>query len=130
MNLEPKQPHLPLGTMVDEMYTIRNQRSELARQDKALTAEYEALAAQVMAALDEQETTMTRAKTASAIITEETVAQVDNWDLTYEYIKEHSAFYLLQRRFNNAAWREITESGDTVPGTVPVKVRKIAVRKI
>ncbi len=130
MTNETVQPQMNLGSMIDRMYELRNQRSELSKQDKALRAEFEALSMQVMALLDEQGTTMSRASTASAIITEEEVAHVEDWDQTYEFIKENDAFYLLQRRFNNAAWRELKASDQLVPGTEAVKVRKVALRKI
>lgn len=124
------QPPATLGSMIDQMFAIRQQRAELSTEDKKLSAEYEALGAQVMALLDEQGTTMSRAATASAVITEEEVAQVEDWDAVYNYIVENEAFFLLQRRFNNAPWRELRANGDEVPGTAPVKVRKVAVRKI
>lgn len=130
--MEPpaKQPQPSLGTIIDAMETIRRQRAELATQDKELRAEYDILGHQVLAGLDAQNTTMTRAKTATAVISEEEVAQIDDWDAVFNYIHENGAFYLLQRRFNNAAWRELKETEGTVPGTSPLKIRKIALRKL
>jgi Ser-tRNA(Ala) deacylase AlaX len=48
-----------------------------------------------------------------------TVPSVKDWDKFYRYVKQHSAFHLLERRPASKAWREEVENrrGRPVPGT-------------
>ena len=119
-----------LGAMIDELKAIDLQRKELANQDKVLADQYKILEAQVMRRLDEEETTMSRGKHASATITETTVAQVKDWDSFYEFVTENDALFLLQRRVANAAYRDLIDAGETVPGVVPFIKRALSVRAL
>lgn len=60
---------------------------------------------------------------------EETQPSVQDWDALYEYIKENDAFYFLQRKVNGAPYRELLNMGEELVGVVPIKVRKLSVRK-
>ena len=119
-----------LGAMIDELKAIDLQRKALANQDKVLADQYKLLEAQVMRRLDEEETTMSRGKRASATITETTVAQVKDWDSFYEFVTENDALFLLQRRVANAAYRDLIDAGETVPGVVPFIKRALSVRAL
>ena len=119
-----------LGAMIDELKALDLQRKELANQDKVLADQYRILEALVMRRLDEEETTMSRGKRASATITETTVAQVKDWDSFYEFVTENDALFLLQRRVANAAYRDLIDAGETVPGVVPFVKRALSVRTL
>lgn len=62
-------------------------------------------------------------------ISEQTVGNVEEWDEVYDYIRAHDAFYLLQRRLSNAAYKELLDSGGTLPGVVPFTKRSLNMRK-
>lgn len=120
-----------LGSKIDEMFSLREEKKQLNEQIKKLDERYNALAEEVLADLDAQETTMSRGKAASAIVTEDVVAQVEDWDAFLEYCKEEDAMHLLQRRVMNSAWRETVElEGENPPGTRPFTKRSISVRKV
>ena len=120
-----------VGGLIDELFLLREQRRRLAETDKNLQAQYTELEARLIAALDQQETTMARGRSASATLNEEELATVIDWDQVHEYIRSQNAFFLLQRRINSAAWREAAaERGGPIPGTTVFKRRTIALRRI
>jgi hypothetical protein len=62
-------------------------------------------------------------------ISSQVVGNVEDWDQVHEYIRENNAFYLLQRRLSNAPYKEILDSGATLPGVVPFTKRSLNMRK-
>ena len=58
-------------------------------------------------------------------ISEQTVGNVEDWDDLYQFIRDNNAFYLLQRRLANAAYKEILTGGDNLPGVVPFTKRSL-----
>ncbi len=52
---------------------------------------------------------------------------VVDWDKLYEYITEHGAFELLQRRLGETAVTERWEDGVTVPGVSTFPVDKLTI---
>ena len=57
------------------------------------------------------------------------VGYITDWDQVYAFIKEHDAFHLIQRRLANAAYKEILETGDGLPGVEPIVKRSLNMRK-
>ena len=120
-----------VGGLIDDLFLLREQRRKLAETDKSLQAQYAELEARLIAALDLQETTQARGRSATATLNEEELATVIDWDQVHEYIRNQNAFFLLQRRINSAAWREAAaERGEPIPGTTVFKRRTIALRRI
>lgn len=62
-------------------------------------------------------------------ISEQTVGNVEDWESLYQFIRDNDAFYLLQRRLANAAYKEILDGGDSLPGVVPFTKRSLNMRK-
>ena len=62
-------------------------------------------------------------------ISEQTVGNVEDWDDLYQFIRDNNAFYLLQRRLANAAYKEMLDSGSALPGVVPFTKRSLNMRK-
>lgn len=117
------------GNVIDRMLELRLLRSELSKQDKALKAEFDSLSEELIAILDSQDTIQGKTKKAVATITEEEVANVEDWDVVFNYIIENNATYLLQRRLNNAAWRESLQMDNApIPGTTVFKKRSISLK--
>jgi len=122
---------ITIGSTIDRMFKIREQRAELAKQDKELKTEFDELEIQLIGMLDTQDAMMSRGRLASATITEDTYPTDIDWDQVIEYIRENDAFHLLQRRLNTAPWRELLEiEGAPVPGTTPYTRRTISLRKV
>ena len=120
-----------VGGLIDELFLLREQRRKLAETDKNLRDQYAELEASLIAALDQQEATQARGRSATATLNEEELATVVDWHLVHEFIRSQNAFHLLQRRMNSAAWREAAaERGEPIPGTTVFKRRTIALRRI
>ena len=125
------QPVETVGSLIDDLFMLREQRRKIAETDRDLRDQYAELEARLIAALDVQETTMARGRSASATLSEEELATVVDWDLVHHYVRTHDAWFLLQRRINSAPWRELTaERGEPIPGTTVFKKRSISLRRI
>lgn len=127
--VEEKQPQT-FGAMIDEMYQLREQKQGLESQAKKLKEQMDLLESAIINRLDVDETTMSRGKTASAILTETVVPKIDDWDEFYSYILENEAFHLLQRRPATTACRETLEAGEQIAGVSTFTKRAISLRKI
>lgn len=124
-----KQPQT-FGAMIDEMFELRAQKQELESKAKKLKEKMDLLEAAIITRLDKDETTMSRGKQATAILTEQEIPKVDDWDNFYGYIQENEAFHLLQRRPASTACRETLEAGEVIPGVSIFTKRAISLRKI
>jgi hypothetical protein len=131
MHAVTQQAPETVGGLIDELFLVREQRRKLAETDKDLRDQYAELEARLIAALDLQETTQARGRSATATLNEEELATVIDWSQVHDFIRSQNAFYLLQRRINSAAWREAAnERGEPIPGTTVFKKRSIALRRI
>ncbi len=131
MHAVTQQAPETVGGLIDELFLLREQRRKLAETDKNLRDQYAELEASLIAALDQQEATQARGRSATATLNEEELATVVDWHLVHEFIRSQNAFHLLQRRMNSAAWREAAaERGEPIPGTTVFKRRTIALRRI
>ena len=131
MHAVTQQAPETVGGLIDELFLLREQRRKLAETDKNLRDQYAELEARLIAALDQQEATQARGRSATATLNEEELATVVDWHLVHEFIRSQNAFHLLQRRMNSAAWREAAaERGEPIPGTTVFKRRSIALRRI
>jgi len=125
------QPIETVGGLIDELFLLREQRRKLAETDKDLRDQYAELEAKLIAALDLQETTQARGRSATATLSEEDYASVTDWTSVYDYIRQTESWFLLHKRISNASWKELTElNGEPVPGTQAFRKRSIALRRI
>jgi len=131
MHAVTRQAPETVGGLIDELFLIREQRRKLAETDKDLRDQYSELEARLIAALDLQETTQARGRSATATLTEEDYASVTDWTAVYDYIRQTESWFLLHKRISNASWKELTElNGEPVPGTQAFRKRSIALRRI
>ena len=121
---------LTFGKLIDDMYALRLEKEELTSAAKKLGTQLDLMQAEIIDRLDADETTMSRGKLASAILTETVVPKVDDWDGFYQYIHDNEAFHLLQRRLATTAYREMLEAGEVISGVSTFTKRAISLRKI
>lgn len=125
-------PKNDLGSLIDALHKAREKR--LAQDRKvAELKEQEALAeVRVIARLQNQGLTKAAGRKASVSLYPKIVAQVDPtaWHDVFAFVVKHDAWDLLQKRINNAAFRDRVENGVTVPGTKAVSVMDLSIRKI
>ena len=125
------QPIETVGGLIDEAFLLREQRRKLAETDKNLREQYNELESRLIAALDAQEATQARGRSATATLAEEEYASVTDWTAIYDYIHRTGSWFLLHKRISNASWKELTElTGEPVPGTQAFRKRSIALRRI
>ena len=95
-----------IGSLIDSLATLRDQRREVDKKSKELAAAYAELEAQVMARLDSEDATKASGRKATASISETVVATVD-WELAWKLIPKQPQ--LMQRRISDAGFRELFE---------------------
>jgi hypothetical protein len=125
----PKQSQ-SLGGKIDELFELRERYRELTREVKELKEIMDSMEIQIMNDLDSLDLRLGRGSRASVSISETVVPTVNDWDAFYNYVRDHDAMYLFERRVAATAWREITESGETVTGTEAFTKRSLSLRKV
>jgi hypothetical protein len=78
--------------------------------------------------MTEQGSTKVSSTLGTAIISETQQPSVKDWDAFYKHIKDSDAFHLLQRRAAAAAFRELWDIGQVVPGVESFTQRTINLR--
>lgn len=109
------------GALLKKLIAARNNirtADEVVKKHKEV---YDNLALQMLALLKEDGVSSTGNDVASCSIRKTTVAQVTDWEKFYRYVSRNKAFFLLQRRVSDAAYRETLEErrGRDIPGTEP-----------
>jgi len=109
----------------DELRTQLKTVQDEEKRLKELLAENELA---IIEQLDAQGVTRSGVGPYSMSISTSTVGNVVDWDQVYAHIHEHEAFHLLQRRLANAAYAEMLEQGETLPGVEPFEKRSLNFR--
>lgn len=110
-----------LGACIDAAYLLREKRlilqRELEAQIKDIKKEEEALEEHILHKFEGSDLEGARGNLATAGRKVSNVPQVEDWDAFYNYVWEHRAFDLLQKRPTVSAFRERWDDNQTVPGT-------------
>lgn len=131
-------PELKIGTKIDKLYGIKEKidlaaidlgKTKEAKKLAKLNKQYKDLAEDLMATIPKNELNGGMGKRAVASITTTVVGQVQDWNQVYKFIKRTNGFDLLNRAFNNKAYRERLDDNKTVPGVKTAKVHKLSLRK-
>lgn len=120
-----------IGTLIDEMHDIRERRRELAKEEKQLGQEYEALQASLIASLEATGMTSGASDIASASIKTTNVANVQDWEVFHKWLRKTNRLYMLERRPAQAAFREYVENSrghKPPPGVVTFEKTTISLR--
>lgn len=125
---EQKQPPTT-AEIIAKLLDVRRERRRISARDKELIAEFRALESTLLVRLDEQGVEKASTTAGTATITETVLPQVTDWDAFYEWMTENDSLHLLQKRPAAAAFRELTDSGETIKGVVPYTQRAIGLRE-
>lgn len=117
------------GNIVKRMIEVRDERRTIASRDKDLIVEWKSLESELILRLDDQGMESAKTAAGTASISETILPNVVDWDAFYTYMKEEDALHLLQRRPSAAAFRELNDSGMTIPGVDAYTQRTIGLRK-
>lgn len=120
-------PTMPVGEMIDRLWSVREDIRALEAQAKVLEEEYDALEERVKHALDEQKLDAGRGDKATASIIEAEVPKLQDWDRFVTWVRRTGNYQLFERRVAVNAWREVCAKTKRVPsGTVPFVKRKLS----
>lgn len=119
-----------IGTLIDKMSDLREQRRKLAEQDKALKQEYDAAEAQLIEMMDAEGTLKSSSRTATVSIVESVQFNTVDWDSFMAYVAKTKQFHLVQRRVSTPSVREVFEAKGAVPGLDPFIKREISLRNL
>lgn len=126
---EKSSPQLTTSDIIAKMAEVRDERRRISTRDKELVAEWRNLEMELLTRLDEQGMLKASTGDGTASITETVLPQVVDWDAVYAHIQETGDFYLLQKRPAAAAFRELHQSGEVIPGIEAYTKREISLRK-
>jgi len=126
---EETSPQVPTSGIIASLVEVRTERRSISARDKELVEKWRTLELELLVRLDEQGMLKASTEAGTASITEVVVPQVVDWDAVYEHIKETGDFYLLQKRPAAAAFRELHDSGQEIPGMEPYTKRSISLRE-
>lgn len=126
---EETSPPVPTSDIIAQLVEVRDERRRIRERDQELTDKWRALEMELLVRLDEQGMLQAKTDIGTASITETILPQVTDWDAVYAHIKETGDFYLLQKRPAAAAFRELHNSGEVIPGIEAYTKRSISLRK-
>jgi len=116
-----------IDTLVQELWSTREELRDLAVQEKALKAKYDTYKQELLIQLDEQGVSGLKTSVARVHISETQVARLNDWEAFCTYIKENDAFHLLQKRPAATAIKELTNiQGASPPGIELLTLRDIS----
>jgi len=115
-----------VGQLRDVLSEIKDHNDQL----KILSEQKRNLELSIMDDLDESGLTLARTEFGTVSLTTEQVASVEDWNAFEEYIYDHRALYLLQRRASNPAYREEINQRGPIPGVSAFTKRKLSLRNV
>ncbi len=121
---------MKLDDTIDHMFMLRERKRGLEAQIKETNAEITECQEWLLTRYKEIGTTTARGALASATMTETVVPVIDNWGEVAEWVIANDAIYLLHRRISSGAWKELLDTGESVPGITPFTKTTISLRKL
>lgn len=130
MNAKVDLPaELTLADLANDRDVLRERKRELEAEIKLLDQALAANELAIIERLDEMGVNKFAVGKLSFSISENTVGNVEDWDQVHAYIRDNNAFHLVQRRLANAAYKELLDMGEELPGVVPFNKRSLNFRK-
>lgn len=120
-----------IGDRIDQLAELRARKQDLEAQINTITAEYEAISAELMEAMEGQKTQKATGATATASITTSFVGNVTDWEALNTFIKKTGHFQLYQRRLSDPAVRELWQlKGGDIPGIERFTKKRLNLRAL
>lgn len=127
-----KSNDLPVGALIDTLFSIREERRELSAKDKLLEEQYKDLEEKIRARLDAEGMDKASSKKATISLGKPTiVATIKDWDALCKWVKKTGHFQVFQRRISDPAYRELLDLKKAdVPGLEPFEKRTLNLRAL
>jgi hypothetical protein len=118
-----------ISELINQLISVKQQRTELAAKDSELSKEVSRLEADIMHAMTEAGTTKAASPEGhSAAMNKKTHPVIVDWNAFYEYVAKSQSFDLLHKRLSSTAFKDRWESGEVIPGTSTSEVWELSVR--
>lgn len=123
------------GELAEEYLYFRDLKAKLQKKFEAkeavLDAELDSISNRLMVLCNEQDASSIKTDNGTIIRSLKTRYETKDWDSLYEFVLDHSAPYLLQKRINESAMKEFLETNpeDFPKGLNIASEYKISVRK-
>ena len=121
-----------LNELADELFNVKRGITDLNKQATELGEYRDKLEQDLIAQLDAVGLDQIRTDIATFSKKEAVVPVAKDWDAIHDWILEHKATYLLQRRLSSTSYRDIVDledEGFEIPGIEPFTKVTIATRK-
>lgn len=120
---------LNIGETLAFLYATKKAISELNKQKKDLEEAKGEAETRLIHLLKEQKLDGTHANGYSATISEESYGSIEDFEAFAEYIKNTDSFFLLQRRLSQAAYNDLKQAGEEIPGIKTFTKTSLSLRK-
>jgi len=121
---------MKLDDKIDELFELREKKRKLEDEIKEIKAEIDEGFRWLISKYGEVGTVTARGRLASATITETVVPTVEDWGEVVDWVMANDGVYLLHRRISAGPWKELLDSGETVPGIIPFTKKSISLTKL
>ena len=124
-------PRLSDATRIRKMIELREEIRVDQKKVDAKKAKLKELEQTSIESLLKKGLLLQKTESGTISVSEEEVAQVDDWDAVFKYIRKKDAFHLMYKRILNPAWREEVAANrkKPVPGIKGFTKYKLALRK-
>lgn len=119
-----------IGTLVDKLYSLRQERFKLQRRVDELKKEESEIQEYLISEIPKSNSIGVSGHQARVQIVKKQVPTVTDWDSLYAYISSTENYQLLQRRLNTAAYTELIESGEELKGVGLTQIVNLSINKI
>ena len=110
---------MSIGTDIDKLWKLREEKRALEAQIKTIDEVYITLEEGLITALQSEGLDKSTGKKASVSVTSTVKPKVADWDLFYGYIHRMKYYHLLERRPSVTGCRELFETKGKIPGVEP-----------
>lgn len=110
-----------LGEMSKLLFHLKERKAELNEDLKSVNEDIKNVERQLFSAMQDRENPLYKitGEYGTVYIQRQVVPKVVNWEEFENYVYEHRALHMLERRPSRIAFRELYEQGDAVPGVDP-----------
>ena len=115
--------------VIQQFRELKDKKDELNKLIKALNPQIEYLQGLIVARMQEEGVVKVSTDFGSCSIKKDIYPQVEDFGAFIQYIAQHKAFELIQKRPNAAGWRQIILEGGEVPGLGEYEDTKLNFRR-
>jgi len=119
-----------LSHKVELFVAKRDERLAADKEARRLKAQEDSLAEELISEMRRNETYFCAGTTHRVKLNPSTRYRVADWPAYYQYMLDHEAMDLLQKRIHESALNDRLEDGEQIPGLEQVEVVKLSIGKI